>query len=134
MPITVTWENDQKTTAKMCFDGPWTWDEIGAALGQVADLTQSVTHRVDLIVDTRNGVQLKDQGGLMKLRQIVADRRRPANGGLTVVVGSNLYFQRLMQALLRVYGRVTQKVPFAFTETVEDAQVIIAKNRPKQSA
>src|SRR5436309_487731 len=125
MSITVDWANEDKSVVTLKFVGQWTWDDLSAALGKVADLTQSVTQRVDLIVDTRDGVQLKDQGGLMHLRQVVGDRRRPANGGLTVVVGSNLYFQRLMQALLKVYSKITRQMPFAFADTMDDAWKVI---------
>ena len=101
MPITSIWDNNEKTVLRHVYDGSWTWNDFKANLLKSRAMLDGIQHKVDLIIDTRNGKLLPD-GGVGSLHTLRGGNH--PNLGKTVLVGSNLFISRLYGAFHRAYS------------------------------
>ncbi len=123
MPITVQWDNDQKTTIRYEFAGRWTWEQLFAANDERDAMMKTVDYRVDLIADLRN-TMVVPPGAASQFKRIAQAR---AGTGVTVVVGAN----RFMQIMLDVFKLVQRQSESALATagSLEEARALLARRR-----
>ncbi|MEQ8676506.1 MAG: hypothetical protein RLP44_29510 [Aggregatilineales bacterium] len=120
MAINVGWDNDEQTVICYQFSGTWTWQDAEAALETSFSLTETVAHKVHVIVDMRHSKGLPD-GIILKINKVL--QIAPSNRGNIVIVGAN----SLMKTTLRMAGRIHKAVAnrIATAETFEDAYALL---------
>lgn len=126
MAIKVHWDNEAKTIIRQTFDGRWTWDDLYAALACVANMSASVSHRVDAIVDVSRA-DLIPGGSIFNLNsKRHADKlasRSDLNRGTIVVVGANGLMRTLYDTFRSLYSDKATDV--YFVQTLDDARALL---------
>jgi hypothetical protein len=125
MPVTVEWDNEQQDTVRIAYQRPWTWKEFDAAVEQMLKLFSSVTHKVDIIFDIRNG-GFPPPDAMRRFKE-VAEIDHP-NGGHLIFVAPRMmaqFVKTVVQVLNRAFWRFeTFKGPdFIFTSSLEEARI-----------
>jgi hypothetical protein len=112
MPITVKWDNAEKTIIYYTFDGAWTWDEFNAVYQEVYAMLDTVQHKVHAIVDLRNS-RLLPRDTLTQMRRLTYEQHE--NGGLTVFITTNAFAKTLYSILSNLYRRAREIFRLAST-------------------
>ncbi len=81
MPVANNWYDDAQTIVKVDYEGQWTWDEFFAAADKGRALANSVSHRVDYILDMQKGTVPSGGSTLTNSRTVMA-RRAPTAASL----------------------------------------------------
>lgn len=118
MPITVEWDNPEKTIIRQTYTGSWTWDDLEKASDQVNALQDTVDHRVHLLADLRNGKTLPEN----PIKQAANVHRNHPNNGKVVIVGGNLVVRGLFRMIAKVYPVLGATLNFV--DTFEEAYAI----------
>jgi hypothetical protein len=121
MPITVKWDNDEKTIIYYTFDGAWTWDEFNAVYQDVYAMLDTVQHQVHAIVDLRSS-RLLPRDTLTQMRRLTYEQHE--NGGITVFITSNPLARTFYSILSNLYRRAREI--FRLATTPQDAYDILA--------
>jgi hypothetical protein len=124
MPITVVWDNDQKTILHYTYTGKWTWAEYEAVVDQAAQLVKDIDYQIDVIADFSETSLLPDQAihGFKKSLDT-----RPINFGVAVLVTQRIFITRLVDAFSRLYRKIGQKLVIA--PSVSEARAILAQRQ-----
>jgi hypothetical protein len=125
MPIITQWDNDEKTIVRHDFQGRWTWEEFFEAERRANELVATVTHRVDIISNMREGA-MPHQGALANARSVI--HRLKANLGVIVVV-----VNPLLAATTKVFKKVDKDFDRVVraANSVQDARQVIEQERAK---
>jgi len=126
MPVTASWDNEEKNIIRYSFDGSWAWSEFFAAVNQSRVLQDGVNHRVDVILDLGESVFVPE-GILLQFRRL-ASINHP-NTGIRVLVTRNSLITVMVDTFTRVYSKFAQKTRLA--PTMEEAYAIIEAARTK---
>ena len=129
MPITVQWFDAEHTLIKVDYEGRWTWDEFFAAADDGRALAKSVNHRVDYILDMRNGVIPRSGSTLTNSRTVMA--KRAPNSGIFVTLTTP--FVKTMLNVFKNFDREHGSIMYA-AGTPEEAIALISKHRQKDKA
>ena len=124
MPVTIEWDNPEKTIVRMEMIGNWTWDEARAGADKGYAMLNSVTYEVGTIIDFSQGSGLP-ASALSNARSMI--QRRHPRTGLTVFVGANAVFMALWNVFSKVYNLFARKQNSVFAPSVEAARGILAK-------
>ena len=128
MPIITDWDDIEKTIVRHDFQGKWTWEEFFTAERRANELAVTVTHRVDVISNMREGTMPRE-GALANARSVI--HRLKSNLGVIVVV---------VNPLLAVTTNVFKKVDKDFdrivraANSVQEARQVIEQERAKAMA
>lgn len=126
MSVSVKWYDEAHTIICYTFGERWTWEEYYPAYSETIQMMDSVSHKVDFIMDMLTSKGLPP-GALQQIKR-AADRNHP-NMGLAVYVGMNFITQALGELFLKIYPMSAQKYPFAFAPTIAEAEQKIMKRR-----
>lgn len=129
MPITAHWFDAEHTIIKVDYEGRWTWDEFFAAADDGRALAKSVSHRVDYILDMRNGVIPRSGSTLTNSRTVMA--KRAPNSGIFVTLTTP--FVKVMLNVFKNFDREHGSIMYAAT-SIEEAEALIAKMQHKETA
>lgn len=133
MAMTVEWDNDAKTILCLCYEARWDWDDFTAAEAAMQRLLDSVDHPVDLIFDVSSG-SFPPPGAMARFRE-VTDNPHP-NVRYLVFVGPGLVV-RFLQSLIRImnalYGDSFNIPPFSFTESMNEARLLLQTRNNEES-
>ena len=121
MPITVQWDNEEKTIIYYTFDGAWTWDEFYAVYRDVYAMLDTVQHPVHAIVDLRSS-RLLPRDTLTQMRRLTYEQHE--NGGMTVFITSNPLAHTFYTLLTNLYRRALEI--FRLAATPEEAYQMLA--------
>src|SRR5262245_22756963 len=124
MSVSANWDNEQQTIIRYSFDGNWTWNEFYAAVNQSHALQDSVSHRVDVILDLGESYVVPE-GALMQMRRL-AGINHP-NTGVRIIVSRNSTLSVLFDTFTRVYNRNAEK--YYLASSMEQAYAIISQSR-----
>ena len=130
MPITVTWDDAEKTVLLLDFTGKWTWTDYDAARTTVYTTLDPVKHRVAMIVDFHDS-QYVPHDILMHARHAL-DTSHPALDTY-VLVGANTFLRHIYQLLERAFPLLTARHAVLFAGTREDARAQLAAYRQQSS-
>ncbi len=123
MGITVSWDDQQQTVARMRFVGEWSLDDFRAANLQTVMLVRSVEHEVYVISDLLASDEMPI-GILWQLRTISG--MRPSNWGGGIALTKNVIIKNVVDILGRIYMGPQQQRLFVVT-TEEEAETVIAR-------
>lgn len=124
MPITVIWDNDEKTAFHWIFEGKWNWKEYAQAMDQADKLAKEVEHPIDVIVNMAQS-KLIPSHALSNIRAKMG--AEPHKLGLVVIITNNPLVKAIGNALPRLNRRFENKI--AIAATVEQARQTIAQRR-----
>lgn len=127
MPVTVEWDNDEKTVIRYTFTDKWDWGDFWDSARESTRLSQTVTHTVDVIGDL-TGTHIIPARGLQHLRTVT--RIRPANRGVVYFYGANRFVYQMIDSMLRMAPNMTSD--YNMVATAEDAYAAIAAARAKR--
>jgi hypothetical protein len=134
MGIEVTWENENKTIIQYVYDGRWTLREFDDARTQAAKLEETVTHRVDVIVDVRNS-SLVPTGAISRGKQVMTTNQSShPNEATAVIVGAGPLVRSIYDVVSKVYPDVVKRRGFRFARTMDEARAIIAQEASSRSS
>ncbi len=121
MPVTASWDTDEKFAIRLDVSAPWTWDELRQTLAEVRAKIDEVDYRVPIILPDAEAVARSAQPGV--LTQLSALNRYPhPRSGPNIVVQpktakTSAFWFRMLDT---VYPRVMER--YRFTETIEHAR------------
>jgi hypothetical protein len=123
MPISVQWDNPEKTVLCQKFEGKWTGPDYYASLDEMSRLLKEVDHRVHLLGD------MSDSVGIPALNLLAASGRvikmvEHQFSSITIVKAHN-YFQSLVNVVRRMSPALAERV--YFVSTLEEAHKQLAK-------
>ncbi|MFN8560218.1 MAG: hypothetical protein U0703_00940 [Anaerolineae bacterium] len=126
MPVLISWDDDAKTTLRYQYEGKWTWDEVDTATDEVVALMRVTTHSVSIIHDMTRSPGLPS--GALTGR--TAARDLPENWDISVVVGSGVITEALLNIFTRVYKKLGEHYKTA-SSPGDEARAIIAAQKAK---
>jgi hypothetical protein len=100
VPMYVEWADEGKTIIRSTGQGTWTWDDYYAALHQIIEMANSVSHRVDLIY-TRTPESQSPKGSSISHHQR-AMRMMPDNVILQVFVTSSMFARAIISIMSKI--------------------------------
>jgi hypothetical protein len=124
MPVTVFWEDPEKTVVRYDFQGSWTWDELYAVYYEAIGMEKSVTHRVDVILDMSTSSRIPGNA-ILHVKNLA--EKQPSNMGISVFVTRNPFIVSMYNMAVRVYGKVA--FYFRIAKTLDEAHAMIATAR-----
>jgi hypothetical protein len=127
MPITVEWDNPEKTVVRMAMMGVWSWDEAYEKADEGYAMLQSVDYEVGIIIDMTQSHHIPDHA--ISNAQAMIKRRHPRTG-LTVFVRVSTFFTAMWNIFSRVYTALAHKQNSVFATTLEEARAILAVTYP----
>ena len=127
MGIQVSWENEEKTIIHYVYDGRWTLQDFDDARLEAAKLEETVTHRVDVIVDVRKS-SLVPTGAISRGKQVMTTTPSShPNEGTAVIVGAGPLVRSIYDVVSKVYPEIVRRRGFRFARSIEEAHDLIAK-------
>jgi len=126
MGIRTSWDSEAKTTLRIVYEGSWTWEDFHKAHEEGNNLIKSVSHRVDVIIDISNS-RLMPSGALSRGKHITD--AKPANQGMTAVVGANCFIQSLYDLFRKVYRK---DFNLFYAPSLEEARARLLEQRDAQ--
>lgn len=121
------WDDSEKTVIRMYIGDYWDWDDLYAAMDEVASMMLEVTHQVDVVTVMRSTTSLPDGNAMYSIRNAIV--RLPRNAGIHVMVGGNILSNRALRMLAHSYSCMTGRL--FQTEKLGEAYRTIARNRPE---
>ena len=129
MPHTISWFDEDKTVLLVLTEGKSTWEQYHAKYKDALQVVKSVDYRVDVIMDSRNGIPPGNP--IPHLRSIIADWDTAENLGIVVVLGRYRmlgFVQTAANAAGRLVGVVTPG-QLIFVNSLDDAMPVIEADR-----
>ena len=123
MSITVHWDDEAQTIIRLDVS-PYTWDEFHVAFEEAFALAQSVSNRVDFIVNAPPSIRTPTTNYLPHLQMVFA--HVPENAGLFVLAGGSAFGKLIVSLFVDFVG---WKDRAAIVSTVEIARERIGKAR-----
>jgi hypothetical protein len=102
MTIRVNWHNDSKTIIQFAQGAVWTWEEFDEAVDRTVALMNTVSHRVDVIVDMTANPMPPDMHALGRIQR--AQHMQPRNFGQVIVVSQDPFMARVGGVFIRVFA------------------------------
>jgi hypothetical protein len=123
MGISVKWDNDEQTIIQYVFDGRWSWNDLYTALDKVKEMSCSVDHRVDAIINFSNA-DLIPSGSIFsfdgkKQAQKLA-RKASETRGTIVIAGANGFIRGIYDTFRMFDQNISSGV--YFTDSVKQAR------------
>jgi hypothetical protein len=126
MPITLAWDNDDKTILRWDFEGDWNWNLVKETLGKSVAMRQTVGHDVALIFDMRDAAPLR-AGALHQTAENLA--AAPEGRQVLIVVGQGTFMQAMVAIFQKVYPTMKNEIKHA--ATLDEARALIKEIRSR---
>ncbi|MFO7322013.1 MAG: hypothetical protein DIU68_009790 [Chloroflexota bacterium] len=123
MAIHLDWDDEHKRLILVRVDGRWTWGELERSLENAISMMDSVSHKVNFIIDIRNGQM--DLGSALGQIQKAATPETHRNEGMKVVVGANRMIRSLYGAYRALIQSMGKDQEFHFADTIDEARAMI---------
>ncbi|MBN2472282.1 MAG: hypothetical protein JXN59_16275 [Anaerolineae bacterium] len=123
MPITISWDTEEKKAIRYDFVGEWTWPEFREAVQQTFALMDTVPHTVASIGNFTESGSLPS-GAIFELKQVLSNT--PPNSGVVVITRGSMFVNTIIQVFTKAYKDLGKKI--AVTDTLEEAREIVEKN------
>jgi hypothetical protein len=121
MGITVTWDNEDRTSLRLDFAGLWTWEEYDEAVDCAYFMIAQSVQKVDIITNLSRDTTLPGDDSLRHFQRAL--RQMPSNVGLTVTSGGNSFSRKVFSSFQRTLA----------AGSLGEARAILA-NRPQLHA
>ncbi len=130
MNIDTQWYDDNKTIIRTIYEGIWAFDDYAIASAKMAELMDSVDHKVDFIFEFRQLSIPSDVMGQFTRMQ-TSPHATHRNYGFSVLVG----LPGVLDTMLKIYSRVfMNRRKFARAGSVDEAVKLIDEQRTAQPA
>ena len=129
MPHTISWFDAEKTVLLVLTEGKNTWEEYHAKYNDALDVVKSVDYRVDVIMDSRNGIPPGNP--IPHLRTIIAEWDTADNLGIVVVLGRSRMLG-FVQTAANAAGRLVNVITpgqLIFVNSLDAAMPLIKADR-----
>jgi hypothetical protein len=120
MPISILWDNAEKTVIQYHFEGRWTWDEFHHALAEGNAMMDSVDHTVHVIVNMQNSMALP-RGAITHIANLRIRKHRRI--GVTILIGASQLIQAIHSAMITIYPGIDKN--FKMLPTLEEARAAL---------
>lgn len=124
MPITIAWDNEEKSVIRYDFNGAWTWNQYLQVMEELMIMMKSVEHRVDAIANMKSGIMPMSGSALSIAR--TALYKLPSNRGVVVVVTNP--FVGVMLKTFKQFDREIGAILRA-ASSIEEANELILHER-----
>src|SRR5258708_28579 len=102
---------------------PWKWDEMEASAAETNRYIDSVSYKVDSILDVTHMGAIPKEG---LSRSIQVGKKSHPRTGRIVLVGGNMTVQMMVNAVSRIVGRVSRNAqPIIFAASIEEAYKLL---------
>src|SRR5258706_6344111 len=129
MGVTVSWDNEAKTTLRYDFQGQWDWGQFRTAALEAFGLTRSAPHRVDTISYFHPNASVPSNA-IFQFNKAMKDA--PPNRGVTIIVGSSTFIKNLVLVFSKVYKPLGKRLLIA--SSLEEARQQLSAQRIQQQA
>jgi hypothetical protein len=123
MPVTIEWGNTEKTILHVKFLRPWNWDEYYGVYQEGYAMTESVDHKVNIIMDFSKNDGRLPASALTHFRS-AASKAHPRRG-VVIITSPRMMLVRTMVNMIQKIGLI--KTPMLFANTVEDAYTMLKR-------
>lgn len=134
MAIQIFWHDEEKQIIRCDVNGRWTWGDLQSALRKTISMMDSVQHKVDFIIDLRNGSFMTNPLSALAQAQSVATPETHPNEGVKVVVGANALVRTVYDGYRRITTSMGKNQVFQFANTMDEAHRIIEQQRSRPHA
>ena len=117
MPITCIWDNPEKSVLRHIYQGSWEWKDFYQSIAEADAMMDTVDHKVHVIVDVRKS-KIMPSDTLTHIGHL-RGRTAHANRGQTVLVGGNMFLQRLYTLFSKIYPEMVMR--FLLVSSIEEA-------------
>lgn len=124
MPVTIEWDNPNKTIMKMSFVGHWTWTEVYLALPQGDKLLEEIDYSISVIIDWSRSLGIPPSA--LTHAGTLARKQNP-KVNMTVFVGASTFFTTLWGIFSKLNSLFARPERFVFADSLEEARIILAK-------
>ena len=124
MPITIKWDNEDKTIIRVDFVGEWTVDDYNVVNREEEAMLDSVDHKVDIIGVLENITMPKDALANFWRFSATPGYTHP-NAGLMVHVVDSRFAKTMVEIFGRVYKQLAEKI--VIVSTLEEAYETITE-------
>ena len=128
MSIDVYWFDREHTIVRYDFSGSWTWDEVYAAVDAAIALENSVSHRVDVVLNLLESGHIPPNA--ITHVKTIATTRMPANVKMAVLITENKAMNVLFNIGSRLYRKIEEQ--FYVAASVDSALEVINKAREQE--
>lgn len=130
MSISVGWHDVDQTIVRYDFSGVWNWDEVYGAVETAIEMEESVTYRVDVILNLLDSAHVPPNA-ITHVKNI-ATTKMPDNLKMAVLVTENRAMQVLFNIGSRLYRKIEEK--FYVATSLETALNVITQSRAREDA
>lgn len=132
MPITLQWDDAEKTRLLLRFDGKWTWEEMYEMIQTIHQHIEGVPHTVHLLMEwSKSGTV--PLNALSHARNMMANKRHPRSG-ISVMIGINGHIKTMWDVFMKLYGaQFRGKHSFGIVNTIEEARAFIERETTKEN-
>ena len=123
MPVTVEWGNPEKTILHVKFVRPWNWDEYYGVYQEGYAMTESVEHKVNIIMDFSKNDGRLPASALTHFRK-AASNAHPRRG-VVIITSPRMMLVRTMVNMIQKIGLI--KTPMLFANTVDEAYTTLKR-------
>jgi hypothetical protein len=127
MPVSIRWEDDDKTVMRYTIQGRWTWEELYPCFEEGIEMAKSVSHRFDVIIDFSQTSHLPGNA-ITHLRGIA--ERQVGNMGVGIFVTSSRVLLAIFQVAVKVYPKIAHYFRMVATEAEAYALIEQARHNP----
>jgi len=117
MPVTVEWGNAEKTILHVKFTRPWNWDEYYPIYADGYAMIETVTHKVNIIMDFSKSDGRLPANALTHFRK-AASNSHPRRG-VVIITSPRMMLVKTMVNMIQKVGLI--KTPLLFADTLEEA-------------
>jgi hypothetical protein len=119
------WEDEQKRVLLFVFAAKWTVEEFQEVVQKSDALMDSVSYKVDIIIDLQNGRDLPS-GFIGAIRRVGRTPHR--NQGIMVLVGVNMFVRAFYDVFVRLYPTKNQEIMMRMAANYDEAHAIFARS------
>jgi hypothetical protein len=128
--INVSWMNEDKTVIRYHFQKGWSWEEIDSAFKQAYDMLDTVTYKVDVIMDFADSSLFFPKNTFVHARRILANKPH-ANVRRTVLVG-NSFINKMGDMVQKIVPKGMNNWDVLFAQTLEQGQAILEQRKTEE--
>ncbi len=125
--IEVGWADSEQSILCYRFQRGWSWSDIFTALRKGSEMVASTEQRVDVIMDLSQANTVPS-GAISQLRHSY-NNAKVSNLGVTVLVGTNVFWEKLIEVTNRMAGAIADKWQLKFAQDVGEATQLIYRLR-----
>ncbi len=127
MPVTVEWDNEEKTVIRFDYDGAYTWEDVYNAMDKSNKMMETVEHSVAHIIDVRKAGSVPPNA-LSHARRIEA-KTHPRRS-YHVTVGANTFVRVMFNTFTKLKMSVSAERGLNyFTSSIDEARAWIAEQQ-----